>query len=367
MHRANSFRSKVRTGSNTVWVVTAAHSDPVSTDKHMLGRIIGCGSRIFLAACLVSALGPPNAIAEDGHPPFASGRLRHGVFSGGFNPTNATRFEEWLGRKSDFNVEFLTDTGYTDHPGVDGKIVTDALSHSGWITNTWTQASRPDRNMMFSVPLSTKQDPSLAHVAQGEYDSSFESIARGIARTYPNAIVRIGWEFNGDWYPWAAKGRADDYVNAFRHVSKIFKAASPNFTIDWCPTQGFSAKSPADVAYPGDDVVDVIGMDVYNDYRWGDFKEDSEKRWEWLRSYTFGLEWQAKFAGAHGKPLSQPEWGVNKDDPIFIEKMHQWMASHNYAYEAYWNSNSAFKGSLSDGQYPHAADAYKRLFGVAKP
>ena len=294
---------------------------------------------------------------------FAAG-TRHGIFSGGFSPGSASKFEDWLGRKSDFNVEFLTQTAYTDYVGSDGKKITDALSHSGWLVSTWSQTHRSDRNMMFSIPLATKQDSSLAHVAEGTYDATFVAIAKSIAAAYPQAIIRIGWEFNGDWYPWSAKGRERDYVNAFRHVVSLFRQESPEFVIDWCPTHGFSGKMPADAAYPGDDAVDVIGMDVYNDYRWGNFKDDPQKRWEWYEKFDHGLEWQVHFARAHNKRLSFPEWGVNRDDPIFIREMHSWINSHDFAYEAYWDSNSAFSGMLSRNQYPEAGKEYQRLFGA---
>lgn len=287
-----------------------------------------------------------------------------GVFSGGGNIQGAIAYEDWLGRRSDFQVEFLTDTAYADYVKPDGTKVTDALSHVGYLTGLWSHANRPDRNMMFSVPLATKQDPSLANVAAGRYDAAFQTVAATIAKAYPEAVIRIGWEFNGGWYAWAAKGRPQEYIDAFRHVALIFKAASPQFTIDWCPTHGFSGNMQADTAYPGDDVVDVIGMDFYNDYRWGNFKEDPAARWNWLKGYDRGLEWQARFAAAHHKPMSIPEWGVNRDDAAFIEHMHDWITHHDFAYVAYWDSNSAFAGNLSKGQYPNAAETYRRLFNA---
>jgi hypothetical protein len=296
--------------------------------------------------------------------PFLSSGFKLGVFSGGFDPGAANRFEAWLGRPSDFNVEFLTETAFTDYVKPDGTKVTDALTHAGWLTGVWQGAKRPDRNMMFSIPLATKQDRSLANVAAGNYDATYKAIAENIAKAYPNAIIRIGWEFNADWYSWAAKGRAEDYIGAFRRVAAIFKTASRDFTIDWCPVNGFAANMPAESAYPGDDVVDVVGMDLYNDYRWGDHKDDPVQRWSWIRDFNHGLPWQAQFAAAHSKPMSLPEWGVNRDDPYFIEHMKEWISQHDYAYAAYWNSNSAFAGTLSNNQYPNAAAVYRRLFGT---
>lgn len=322
----------------------------------------GEGGDALAATGITSSATTTSSMPGRRNTPVLNSGLLSGVFSGGFDPKSADLFETWLGRKSDFNVEFLTETAYTDYVGADGKKITDALAHSGWLPPLWA-AGHPDRNMLFSIPLATKQDRSLANVAAGKYDVIFSNIAKDIARSYPHAIIRIGWEFNADWYAWSAMGRTQDYINAFRRVSSIFKSVSPAFTIDWCPANGFSAKNfPAEQAYPGDDVVDVIGLDLYNDYRWGDYKNDPVKRWEWLKTFGHGLVWQQEFSTTHGKPMSLPEWGVNQDDPYFIEQMYTWIMTHDFAYVAYWNSNSAFAGALSNNQYPNASAAYKRLF-----
>jgi hypothetical protein len=31
-------------------------------------------------------------------------------------------------------------------------------------------------------------------------------------------------------------------------------------------------------------------------------------------------------------------------------------------YQTYWDANNDFMGKLSDGQYPHAGDAYRAAF-----
>jgi hypothetical protein len=60
--------------------------------------------------------------------------------------------------------------------------------------------------------------------------------------------------------------------------------------------------------------------------------------------------------------MSLPEWGVNHDDPYFIQQMYDWLAANNFAYASYWNSTNAFDGELSNGQYPNAGTAYRGLF-----
>ena len=64
-------------------------------------------------------------------------------------------------------------------------------------------------------------------------------------------------------WPWFAKGQEADYIRAFRRVVEIFRRHSSGFKYDWCPGWG-PQDSAADLAYPGDDVVDYIGLDVYD-------------------------------------------------------------------------------------------------------
>lgn len=42
----------------------------------------------------------------------------------------------------------------------------------------------------------------MAAAAAGDYDGTYEAMAKALA-AWPNPLlsVRIGWEFNGDWYP----------------------------------------------------------------------------------------------------------------------------------------------------------------------
>jgi mannan endo-1,4-beta-mannosidase len=79
--------------------------------------------------------------------------------------------------------------------------------------------------------------------------------------------IRFAHEFNGDWYPWSPAGGTTPggYVDAWRHIHDIFASQqADNVSWVWCPTAaglgGLSAW------YPGNDYVDVFGIDGYN---WG--------------------------------------------------------------------------------------------------
>jgi hypothetical protein len=227
-----------------------------------------------------------------------------------------------------------------------------------WSVEGWHNAN-PNRRMNYSIPLTMNNIP-LAWVAAGNYDTYFIEAAQVVAKYYPNSIIRIGWEFNGDWMPWKAAGHEQDYINAFRRVAKIFKGVSAGFTIDWCPNEGVQSVDP-ELVYPGDDVVDIIGMDYYDD-NWN----TSAERWAFHLTEPRGLNWHAQFAATHAKPMSYPEFGSGKsgDDPYFVAQMNAWVLSHNVLYAQYWSSNSAYPGEMQNNAYPLIGNMFAKTFGL---
>ena len=118
-----------------------------------------------------------------------------------------------------------------------------------------------------------------------------------------------------------------------------------------------------EIVYPGDAYVDYIGIDAY-DAVWTAYGAANPlRRWnDYYVNQTNALQWQVDFAKAHNKMLSMPEWGCcgknAGDDPFFVNQMAAWLKAHNYAYADYWDSNSAYPGMLTGGQYPKAGAAY---------
>ena len=81
------------------------------------------------------------------------------------------------------------------------------------------------------------------------------------------AYIRFAHEFNGDRYPWTPAGgtSATAYVQAWRRLYDIFSVQQvENVTWVWAPTVVGSGALPD--WYPGDEYVDVLGIDGYN---WG--------------------------------------------------------------------------------------------------
>jgi beta-mannanase len=257
------------------------------------------------------------------------------------------QFERWVGRRVDYVGAF---TGRADWSDWSGSIP--------WAIAFWKPLGRP---MRWSIPLFPLQG-NLKDASAGAYNHYYRAGATALANDYTASkqiVVRVGEEFNGDWMPWAAKGQTVEFVQAYRNFVDTFRSVSGRFVFEWNVNVGDFGINPAD-AYPGDTYVDIIGMDFYFD-QWA--PADPVEAWDHMVNQKYGLQWLEDYATAHHKPTAYSEWGVKQDDSgVYIQNAAEWFQSHNVAYQMYWNSNAAFPGMLSGGQYPMAGKVFIEAF-----
>jgi hypothetical protein len=270
-----------------------------------------------------------------------------GVYTGN-DPKEITDFEQWLGRRVDGILGYTGGASWADY---DGSV--------GWAVGVWAPLDRP---VLWSVPLIPK-GAALDQAAAGAYDQHYRDAATKLAATRPLdpvIHVRTGWEFNGDWFPWTAKGRPDAFKGAFHHFVDTFRSVSKRFVFEWNVNIGDTGMDP-ETAYPGDCWVDLIGMDFYWNTKWD--AKDPGAAWQSMLDRPWGLTWHQAFAARHGKPTSYSEWGVdNNAAGPYIEQAQRWFADHGVVFQTYWDSNTAFTGKLSSNQFPATGDAYRRTF-----
>jgi beta-mannanase len=259
-------------------------------------------------------------------------------------------------------------------------------------SDTWAQISDPATTidlwrsaptvqLVLSVPMwPTTGGGSLAAAANGDYNDYFASLARALVAAHRSAtILRIGWEFNTSFYPWAVTSPASAalYAEAWRQiVTAIRSAAGQHFGFVWTPNGQPGGLDPA-LSYPGDGYVSDVGLDVYDqDQTLG---QSPQARWSDLVGKGYGLAWQAKFATAHSKPIAFPEWGEELsttspglgggDNPYFITQMRRWFAAHHTAFEDYFNSDTNYGTfyALDGGsdKFPRSAATYRSLWSGA--
>jgi len=259
-------------------------------------------------------------------------------------------FDAWAGFHQDFLTSFINCDTWAN------------AAASDWGFDIMQQQP-PGENIQQIACLTTQEDPSLQHVASGMYDEQIRNIGRlFLKHNYPNAIVRVGHEFEGNWYPWGLWGGVNDgdvagFIAAFRRASQLLKEISPTFTIVWNPGCSWLAQgADSEQAYPGDDVVDVIGVDCYDDNSGVDH----------LMNGAYGMNQWASFAKSHGKPIALPEWGLmtGGDNPQFIQAMFDFMSKNNTFLESFWDSDDGSTLSqITTGEAPSSGAKFLETFG----
>ena len=253
----------------------------------------------------------------------------------------------------------------------------DSSSQSNFLSSIWGEfiqagtwesygANKPQ--ITISTPLGFgAQNPTPAEasanfnaITSGTYDSAYQYEGNAlVAAGYSNAIIRLGWEMNGNWYPWEATNAPSLYVAAYQHVHDVLAAIPGSaFKFDWCGDAGQSTNIMTE-AYPGDSYVDYVGMDIYDKTGINVSNE---------------LSSIASLAETHDKQVSYPEWAlcnVPGDDPSFIQAMSNFMNSlpasgaGSLGYESYFMgdpSNDNTAPHSFDGNYPLSETLYRQLF-----
>jgi hypothetical protein len=230
----------------------------------------------------------------------------------------------------------------------------DGITGPSWLLDPHAAS---DRRLEYALPM-FPDTGSLRACADGRYDPHWAQLAHNLVGVgLADTIVRPGWEFNGDWYPWAADGHTEQYVGCFRHIVTTMRdSPRQRFRFDWNPTVG-AAEFPAEQAYPGDKYVDYIGVDAYD-----------TSSWQQLLDGDHGLRFWSRFAADHHKPLAIPEWGVTGggggrgDDPRYIDRMFTFMTKpgNHVAYEQYFDvtSSVAAHGIDLGTPFPRSRDAF---------
>ncbi|WP_328871496.1 glycosyl hydrolase [Streptomyces sp. NBC_00287] len=195
---------------------------------------------------------------------------------------------------------------------------------------------RDDRMFVLNVPMMERNEDGLSDTqvklllrqgAAGAFDHHFRALAeRLVELKVPDTVIVLGWEMNGITYthrcgpdPAAWKKYWNRIVTTMRSVP------GQKFRFDFTPTRGRDAV-PWTQCYPGDDTVDIIGMDAYDQPRGLSFDEQVKE--------PYGLQEHVDFAKSHGKAISYPEWGLfrNGDNAEYMRRMLAWMDEHKPLY-----------------------------------
>ena len=326
-------------------------------------------SHRLLAALAVAALGVGGLVVGFGVIGVSSDAASPpplGIYLGYENTSGVTSLGNAMGQQPAFAMDYL-----------DGSSWSTMESSAANEAAKWSPTGYA---MTFSIPMLPNSGATLADGAAGDYNAYFETMAQGlVANNEAASIVRVGWEFNGNWYPWAANSsNASQFIAYWQQIVTAMRSVSgAGFKFEWCPTLGDEGVGNLANYYPGSAYVDDVAADVY-DQAWSNYPGASGEFSD-LETGTYGLNWLTSFAAQQGKPVVLGEWGLGTgsgdagqaysannqqvsggDDPTFINDMAQWLMT-NHIYEAsYFDAQSM---ALSSSQNPNSYNAFLKDFG----
>ena len=285
----------------------------------------------------------------------------------------ATEFGDWLGRPLDVVVVFNSDANWAAISGPWFAMV----PGEGQDWGQWVRDDPDNRTLVVSTGLVPADPPEdwRARGAAGEYDAHWTKFAENlVSKGLGSSIVRLGWELNGDWYETHYIGDSaeerEQWKTYFRRiVQTISLVEGAAFEIDFNIAEGQQDSVTIDEMYPGDDWVDIIGVDVYDSYI---SPIDPGARWEEKDAKVNSLSAVIAFAAEHDKPISLPEWAMvaagdtqgGGDSPAFVDQIADAVVSAEVRYQAYFNVPDGGVGMTLDDA-PNGKAAFLKRFGAS--
>nr|WP_246316350.1 glycosyl hydrolase [Kineococcus aurantiacus] len=235
-------------------------------------------------------------------------------------------------------------------------------------TGGWAQAAAGGHDEVWRRSLTVLRD---------KWSALQERCRRDGDASANRLFVRFAHEANGDWYDWSFGDTDPEVVKAawarYRRLQReVLPAAQLVMSVN---RESVGSSRPWTDYFPGSDVVDVLGVDYYNQFPY----VATQARWDASVDDTsggepVGLGAHLDFARSVGLPLSVGEWSGNAengDSPVFVENMHRFFVEHGGSgagqvlYEVQFNvDRDGGRWSLTPGstRMPRSAQAYAALF-----
>jgi hypothetical protein len=223
-------------------------------------------------------------------------------------------------------------------------------------------------------PTSEDGNGALGQCAQGHYNEYAVKLAQNlIAAGLGDSIIRIQPEGNDtadtEDLPsdgpdgWPTTQEEQEWARCWADEAAAMKLVpGAHFLTEWT-INAYWRPIPLSDWYPGDNVVDIIGIDAYES---GLPPSITSEPQAWNRVYTQadGIATLQYFATVHGKPISFSEWGLSYpgspdyglgDDPAYVNDMAGVVQTTPFAYQSYFLAHDSaaallgpsFSGSAS--------------------
>jgi hypothetical protein len=219
---------------------------------------------------------------------------------------------------------------------------------------TWGET----RQLIITMQLwPTSEDAAnpLLQCSEGKYSQHAVNLATNLVRDgLGDSIIRLQQEGNdtsgrGDLPAdgvggWPTGQEEQEWARCWSNQAAVMKLVpGAHFRMDWT-VNAYWRPIPLANWYPGDRVVDIIGIDAYDGGLPASIVSEPAG---WNRIYTQadGIGAVQQFAAEHGKPMSFSEWGLGNrgppdyglgDDPVYVGNIAALVRLVPFAYQSYF-------------------------------
>jgi hypothetical protein len=320
-----------------------------------------------------SSASPSPSTSSTAKPPTSTAASRPRKALSGMGATDRDAWSAWRGQAVQIQQE------WNDPAGSDGKItwaLMDGLASTkhGSDNGTWSGA------ISIAQPMFADNET----LQQCASSSEITTWAKDLKKALPSgsAYIRLGWEFNGDWYHWGVRsGDAAAFKSCWIKWYTLVKHVSTKFELVWNPNNQTPHALNLDVRdfWPGSAYVDAAGPDAYALSINGKLMSPDQKG---PYGEPLGINAWANWVASKGVPFAVPEWAVRdgvdwgSTDPEYIDQMRAAFvkaakSATGLAYESYFDGGATHNctHSIHDSNCPgaHAAAAARYLALWKKP
>ena len=176
-------------------------------------------------------------------------------------------------------------------------------------------------------------------------------------------IFRPWHEFDGNWFWWGKNHcTADEFKELYRFTVRYLRDSLHvhNFLYAFSPDCRFETETEYLERYPGDDYVDVVGMDDYWDFR----PDGGDRNLVLLKSRIL-----SRYAKTHNKLAAITETGTQARDSLWYSHLLDILKSDgvNLSYLCTWSGFTPFKGHPAEEDFCNFKEDSLILFADEMP
>ncbi len=202
---------------------------------------------------------------------------------------------------------------------------------------------------------------SAAQAVDGAMNQTAINFAQNlVANGQADAVIRIGWEFNGGWFPWGTEAMSPaQFLSIWsQEVDSMKSVPGEHFLFYWNPT--VDANNTCSQYLPPAGEVDIVGLDLYDQTNgaW----PGAPAAWQSYLTAPCGLDYIASVAASRNLQIGFGEWGLGYnpganggDDPYFVTQFVQWCETHPVLFANLWDDGDQF----FNGSHPNSVAALK--------